>query len=667
MSYTFKPNRRILLVDDEEAIHNSIRKLLTAHSGASNLNRAEVELFGVEEELASAITHLAFEIDSAFQGQDAVAMVEKAKEEGRPYAMAYVDIRMPPGWDGIETIKRIWQIAPDIQVVICSAHSDYTWQRIIEHLGYSHQLLVLKKPFEHIEIAQSACALTEKWNLTREVNQRSSSLENLVNERTSELNDAVEQLQKTNGKLQYEVCERRKAERQLWHSAFHDELTGLPNRSLLNERLERCMLRRKRDRDYRYAVLFVDLDNFKVINDSRGHRIGDELLAEVAKRLHTGVRSLDTMSRPCSDTTARLGGDEFVILLDGMAKTSDVSVVAQRVLEALIKPIEIDDELMHVSASIGYTTDAEDYDSPEDVLRDADTALYAAKSNGKGMACEFIPEMRAQVMTRMQLGQDLRTAIDQRQLFLQYQPLISLKTGCISGFEALARWNHPIRGMILPCDFIPLAEETGDILALGKWVIEEATHQIKTWQRRYSCAANLGVSVNVSVAQIKNAELQQSITDILRENQLDSGQLVVEITESIMAQLNKDIDSFRKTLHDMGIRLHLDDFGTGYSSMQYIEKMKPDAIKIARTFLKKVAETGQARSTIESIVSLARKHDMETIAEGVEVIEQLDVLQQCGCNYAQGYFFYQPLDVEGVEEILASGGLQLISPIHEFV
>jgi diguanylate cyclase (GGDEF)-like protein len=422
------------------------------------------------------LNNTVFEIDSAMQGEEGLAKVEAANKIGRPYCMAFVDMRMPPGWDGVQTIEAIWKIDPDIQIAICTAYSDYSWDQIIRRLGWTDRMLVLRKPFDRIEAAQLATALSEKWALSRQVRNKMSELEGIVAERTAELEQA----------------------------ALHDRLTGLPNRTLLLERLGAALSRSKRDDKYSFAVMFMDLDRFKVVNDSLGHARGDLLLKIIAERLTESLRGSDAIARNAIATPARLGGDEFIIMLEPVRSVDDAVRVAERLQTALSEPYDLEGHEVLTSVSIGITTSATPYSDAEAILRDADIAMYRAKAGGKGRHVIFDQQMHEQAMQRLTAESDLRRAVERHELFLEYQPIMSLQTGTIVGFESLVRWNHPHRGRISPAEFIPLAEETGLIVPMGAWVLEQSCRQLADWRKHVPTAPELHIAVNLSRRQLQS-------------------------------------------------------------------------------------------------------------------------------------------------------------------
>lgn len=638
-------NNRILVVDDNAAIHADFRKILAPKADKADLASARSALFG-ESELP-AQPRMAYDIDFASQGAEGVECVRRAVAEDKPYAVAFVDMRMPPGIDGVTAIARIWEIDPNIQVVICTAYSDYTWTQIIDEIGETDQLLILKKPFDAVEVAQLACALTAKWHATQAARFKQEDLERAVAERTKEL-------RLSNRRLKAEVDRRTRAEDQLAHGAMHDNLTDLPNRALLVDRIGRCLERAKRKKGYTIAVLLIDLDEFKVINDSLGHTIGDELIVAASHRLSGCLRTIDTVARAEDDAMARLGGDEFVILLDDIRHVDDAELVAERIKTQMCKPFEISGHEVVTSVSIGIAATQDGETIPEDLLRDADTALHRAKDNGKARHALFDHDMRVRAVERLELEAELRKAIDAGQLVLFYQPLIALTTGRVEGFEALVRWSHPKRGLVPPDEFIPIAEETGLIVPLGRWVLNEGAKQLRAWRQRFVHCQNLTVSVNLSVKQFGDANLVADIDRAVAEAGIPRKLFKLEITESVVMENGSNVTATLNDLKERGYSLHMDDFGTGYSSLSYLHNLPIDALKIDRSFVMNMGVDGENTATVAAVVALARTHKLKVIAEGVETAEQMAKLHSLGCDIGQGYYFAKPLPAKEANQLLAS-------------
>jgi diguanylate cyclase (GGDEF)-like protein/PAS domain S-box-containing protein len=433
-----------------------------------------------------------------------------------------------------------------------------------------------------------------------------------------------------------------------------DPLTGLPNRLLFIDRLGRLIKHGKRRKDYVFAVLFLDLDGFKMINDSLGHLIGDQLLLAVATRLEKSLRSSDTVARLGQGfTMARLGGDEFTVLLDDLKDPSDASRAAERLMKELTAPFIIAGKEVFTSVSIGIALSSPNYEEPEDMLRDADTAMYRAKSSGKARFEVFDADMRASLMARLQLETDLRRALEREEFQNFYQPIVSLSSGQIVGFEALLRWHHPTRGMVSPGEFIPVAEETGLIRELGWWNLREACRQMTEWRAQYTDYSELTVSVNLSAKQFLQPNLVDDIRKLLQELRLPPRTLKLEITEStVMGDPAAAVEMLQQ-IKALGISLAIDDFGTGYSSLSYLHRFPLDTLKIDRSFISGMKEGGERMEIARTILPMAKNLHLDVIAEGVETAEQLALLQKLQCKYGQGYYFSKPVSAEAAAALLA--------------
>ena len=441
-----------------------------------------------------------------------------------------------------------------------------------------------------------------------------------------------------------DVTERRRMEEKLLHDAFHDALIGLPNRASFIGKLDAAIRRTKQGEDYSFAVLFLDLDRFKVINDSLGHMVGDRLLVAIARRLETCLRP--------GDCLARLGGDEFTILLDTIQNVSEATDVAECIHQALEFPFNLNGYEIFTSASIGIALSATGYDRPEEILRDADTAMYRAKEQGRAGHAVFDVAMYDSAVALLQLETDLRWAIEREELRVYYQPIVSLGTGAIVGFEALVRWQHPEQGTISPDQFIPIAEETGLIIPLGMWVLRESCRQLHRWQQQFPRHSPLTMSVNLSGKQFSQPDLIEQIAKILQETQIVPGSLKLEITESGIME-NTEAAGLLEQLKALNIKLSIDDFGTGYSSLSRLNQFPIHTLKIDRSFVNKIQEEGENGTIVQAIVTLAHSLGMDVIAEGVETTQQLSQLKGLHCEYGQGYFFAKPLPGEEVQHLIA--------------
>lgn len=440
-----------------------------------------------------------------------------------------------------------------------------------------------------------------------------------------------------------DVSERRRLEDQLRHQAFHDALTGLPNRALFQDRVEHAIARQAR-MPGNAAVLYLDLDDFKATNDTAGHTSGDQLLAQVAERLSRCVRP--------GDTVARLGGDEFAILVEGVEGNEDAVAVAARIQAALRDPVPVDGQLLSARASIGIAVCSVDGSSAVDLLRDADVAMYVAKSDGKGRSQVFEAEMHRALLDRLSLEADLAVALAQGQFALQYQPLVDLASDRWIGAEALLRWHHPTRGMVPPEQFIPVAERTGAIIEIGAWVLATACRQLASWRRRHP---GLILAVNLSASQLRHAGLLEAVEEALDESGVPADQLVLEITESVLLDNSDATADALQKLASVGVRLSIDDFGTGYSSLSYLSRLPVHELKIDRSFVAALGNGGKDTAVVDAIVRLAHQLKLNIVAEGIEDDETAEILRGLGCEEGQGFLFARPQDPEDLELLLETG------------
>lgn len=610
-------NRRVLVIDDNEAIHADFRKVLGAVpvEGDSVLELLEAEMFGSAPAAASP----RFELETALQGEEGVQKAQAAVAAGRPFALAFVDMRMPPGWDGLKTIEHLWQVDPFLQVVICSAHADYEWNEVVARLNFSDRLLVLRKPFEPIEVQQCASALCQKWHNELMVRGQVRSLEKMVAARTRGLEAANQQLR---------------------HMATHDSLTGLPNRALLEDRLRQAMSMALRQ-DQRFAVVVCDIDRFKLVNDSMGHHAGDLFLQEIARRLSSCLRS--------GDTLARQGGDEFVFVLGPPTGEAEADALAQRAIAALSAPMRIEGLDIHSSASFGVALYPRDGERAELLLANADAAMYHAKQSGGGLK-HFCANMGDTAQHRLRLESELHLALKASQFELHYQPKVDIATGAIRSAEALLRWRHPQRGLVPPADFIPIVEETGQIGPIGNWVLQQACRQAQAW--RDQGLPPVRVAVNISAVQFHQPGLVDAICRALREARLDPCCLEIELTESCVMSNPEDSIAILEELSRMGVLVSVDDFGTGYSSMSYLRRFPIDKLKIDQTFVAGMDEHADDASIVQAIVSLAHGLRLKVVAEGVETARQLEALRAMGCDQYQGFYCSPALPAGEFERLM---------------
>jgi diguanylate cyclase (GGDEF)-like protein/PAS domain S-box-containing protein len=439
-----------------------------------------------------------------------------------------------------------------------------------------------------------------------------------------------------------DITARKKADEQHRHDAFHDPLTGLPNRALFMDRLQHVITAsQRRNGTFNYAVFFLDMDRFKIINDSHGHTIGDQLLVVVGRKLADCIRP--------GDTIARLGGDEFALLLQNINDPAYAVNVAERIQEKLTAPLDIKGHKIFTSISIGIALGSKDYERPEQVLRDADIAMYEAKGRENASYEIFDIKLHANILDRMQLVADLRGAVDNKELTLYYQPIIDLKTQQLTGFEALVRWKHPKRGLVYPMEFIPLAEEHGLISQIGEWILHEACRELKLLQVRHPAQPPLNMSINISSKQFSQQDLVGILSGFLAETGLDPQTLILEITESmIMENVDAAVETMKR-LRSMGIQIHIDDFGTGHSSLSYLQLFPVSALKIDRSFINKLTANGDNQEIITHIVSLAKSLNFDVIAEGVEMEHQLANIKNLHCGYGQGFLFARPMAFNAID------------------
>ncbi|KTC74693.1 GGDEF domain-containing sensory box protein [Legionella birminghamensis] len=730
---------RIIIIDDNPAIHQDFIKVLTMEKRSPLFDKLDRELFGESQQTEVLNLLPEFKIDTASQGAEGVAKIKQAYDEGNPYALAFVDIRMPPGWDGIETIKRMWEIDHDIQVVICSAYSDYSWEETVSNLGMTDNLLVLKKPFDKVAVRQLACALTKKWALARESRSHTESLNRIVKERTESLQQSlsllratiessadgilvvnldkkiidfntkfvdmwqipesimdlgsetlmleymVEQLQESEEFLRQikdlsleindtsqivvtfktgtilecrsqphkvnqvtvgrvwsfrDITDQALLEQKLEYQATHDPLTGLPNRILLHDRIQQAISSSLRHNRY-FAIIFFDLDRFKLVNDSYSHQFGDELLCAVAKRLSSLVREEDTL--------ARLGGDEFVMLIPELAQSDASLTVAHKILMLFTQPFEILGNEINTSASIGISIYPTDGKNANTLLKHADLAMYMAKEQGGNQLKFYINQLNHQSLKRLKQENELRRAISNQEFFLLYQPQFDMEQNHLLALEALIRWQHPEKGTVLPLDFIPVAEDSGLIVPIGEWVIREVCRQIVEWRERG--LPYIRVAVNVATQQLKQLNFAETVDAILKEYQIPAEYLEIEITENVIIT-HSEVQRMIHQLNKIGVKIVLDDFGTGNSSLNYLKQIHIDRLKIDQSFVQNISKSRSDEVIIEAIIAMARSLNFRVLAEGVESENQMNFLKDQECDEIQGYLLSRPLRADTMEKLL---------------
>jgi diguanylate cyclase (GGDEF)-like protein len=639
---------RILVVDDNVAIHDDFRKILLPRSaGDEALVELEHAVFGGA--VRTSVAPEAFRIDSAFQGAQAVEMVRTAYAAGSPYAVIFLDGRMPPGISGLETVPLIWAVDPRVQIVISSAYSDHKFSDIVGAVGHRDGLVVLRKPFDAIEVLQLTHALARKWSLSREVEERIEELEQTVQTRTRALEES-------NRELRREVEERMHAEEELRRLATHDPVTGIANRVLFRERVVEAVSRAKR-RNETFALMLIDLDHFKEINDRFGHATGDDVLRALATRLRGCVRG--------TDVVARLGGDEFSILLDGLASPEEAAIIADRVLKSCAAPLSTGGHEVATPVSVGIAVFPSDCVDVEDLLKCADLALYEAKAAGRAGYRFYAEGMLRSSQEQLSLREDLSHAVERGELRLHYQPLVDLQSGTITAMEALVRWQHPARGLVPPVTFIPAAERNGMIVAIGRWVLRTACEQLGHWKRQGF--GDLSVAVNVSAREVLEPDFVAFVISTLTEAGIEPGNLELELTESAAMEDPEHSAEVLGRLSAAGVRLAIDDFGSGYSSLMRLKQMPINVLKIDRFFVRDLARSPRDAAIVRTVVALAHSLGLTVVVEGIETDEQLRVLRELDwdqvvsprCDRVQGYLLSRPLPTDLATGLLAGSATAL--------
>ena len=563
-----------------------------------------------------------------------------------------LDIKMPD-MNGYEVCQKLKTnpLTKDIPVIFLSALDDVLDKVKAFEVG---GLDYITKPFQVEEVIVRVKNHLALQSAQAEVCQLNQVLEQKVQERTLQLELSNQKLATANQQLKQEIVERQKVEQQLIYDALYDGLTGLPNRNLLMERIDRAIQYSKRHQNQLFALLFIDLDRFKIINDSLGHLVGDKLLIAIAKLLPEDLRN--------TDTVARLGGDEFVILLEDIHSLQDVTYVSERLQQKLKMPFNLDGQTIFTSASIGIALSNTDYEDSSQLLRDADIAMYRAKEKGKARYEIFDHAMYLQTLQTIKLENNLRRAIDRGEFVLHYQPIISLKSSELVGFEALLRWQPTQEDFISPDEFIPIAEDTGLILTIGEWVLKEACLQLRTWQQQFSSRsqiAALKMGVNLASQQLQEPNFIEKLDRLLLETGLDGDCLRLEITERVLVDSGHVTQNNLTEIKRRKIKLSIDDFGTGYSSLSYLRRLPIDNLKIDRSFVDGINSDSESFEIVKTIITLAHTLGMDAIAEGVENVAQVERLQALGCEFVQGYLFSEPLEPEAIESILSKYELKV--------
>jgi diguanylate cyclase (GGDEF)-like protein len=587
--------------------------------------------------LSASLAERGHRVRCAKNGTMALLAVEKNLPD-----LILLDIKMPE-MDGYEVCQQLQakEQTCQIPVIFLSALDDvFDKVKAFSVGGVDY----ITKPFQVEEVVARVRHQLALQAAKAEISQLNAELEAKVAARTSELSAKTSELSAAVTNLNQEIAQHETTKQILLHDALHDALTGLPNRSLFMEHLEKALQRSKRNKNYLFAVLFIDLDRFKIINDSWGHDTGNEVLIAIANLLKKCSRTVDTV--------ARLSGDEFAILLDDVQHSADAIAITERLLDRLTAPIHLKERTVFTGGSIGIVFASETYQNGTELLRDADIAMYRAKSQGKGRYAIFDREMYDRTLELSRLETDLRFALERQELILHYQPIVSLKSGQLTGFEALIRWQHPQRGLIYPANFISIAEETGLIVPIGEWLLQEACQQLRAWQIDLPQAASLHMSINLSIKQLQQFDLIQKLGNILTETGLDGEYLRLEITETMLMDRSERTLKLLTQLKEQNIKLNIDDFGTGYSSLSYLHQFPIDGLKIDKSFVNVINTEGKNSEIVNTIITLAHALGIQAIAEGVESLEQLNRLKNLGCDEAQGYLFAKAVNPDVAASIV---------------
>jgi diguanylate cyclase (GGDEF)-like protein len=606
---------RVLVVDDEAAIREAYKEILcrgTAEPQKAGLQDLRARLFakpvGAGDRRRSQPSAATFEVTFCDQAEAAVRAVEKALAADEPFSVAFLDMRMPPGKDGVWAAARIRELDPALEIVICTAYADIDPSEVGGIVPPEEKLSYVQKPFHPHEIRQTAIALASKWS----------------------------------------------AERRIVRLAYFDTLTGLPNREHCHTRLEGAIQAAK-EHSRRLAVLYLDLDNFKRVNDTLGHAAGDELLRSVAQRLRETLRYGDLIgaeseghSRP--GDLARLGGDEFMVLLPNIPDPDSAGSVAERLISALREPVRVASNSLVVTPSVGIAVFPGHGEDADTLLRNADLAMYFAKRKCPGTYAFFDAPMNAAALHRFTVEDRLRGALERGEFSLDYQPQFDVRTGTLSGLEALLRWKSDTLGSVPPGEFIPIAEETGLILPIGEWVLRTACTQAKRWHDEGLPVGR--IAVNVSGRQFGLADFPDQVAAILRETGLEASQLELEVTESVVMSDESWSEKALSQLKALGLTLAIDDFGTGYSSFGRLRHFAVDRLKIDRSFVTRINDCGDDRAIAAAIITMSRSLRINVTAEGVENLPQLLFLQQHECQEAQGFLLSKALGAADAHTLL---------------
>ena len=543
-----------------------------------------------------------------------------------------------PDMDGYQVCERLKadELTCDIPIIFLSALDDvFDKVKAFKVGGVDY----ITKPFQAEEVIVRVRHQLDLQTAKAEVAELNTHLEHKIQQRTEELEEVID-------RLNLEIAEHQITQAKLSYQALHDTLTGLPNRTLFMEHLHKAIARNKRNPDYLYAVLFIDLDSFKTVNDSWGHSVGDRLLVSFAGILQECSRELDTV--------ARLGGDEFAILLENISAVKDAIAISERILQRLTKPIQLERQKVFSGASIGIVSGEDNYRDSVNLLRDADIAMYRAKALGKGGYSVFEPAMYSQTVHLSQLETGLRSALDNREFALFYQPVISLKTNRLIGFEVSIRWHHPQAGLISPTNFLAIAEDTGSIFPIGEWILQQACHQLRTWQDKFSLAESLYISVNLSSKQFRQPDFADRLAKILAITGLPGKNLTLGLTEAMLMDKGEKTLELLQQFKQQQVKLSIDNSGTDDSSLEWLPSFPVDILKLDCSFIGLINADDNNHQTLKTILTLAHSLGIKAIAKGVRTVSQITRLTNLGCEAAQGDIFAKPLNLPLAESIVAN-------------
>jgi len=612
--------KRILLVEDNAGIHKEFYKAFDTQAHDPLLDATNKMLFGKKTQAAKHLDESpAVLLHSAYRGREAVDMVRKALLASQAYTIVFMDVHMPNGLDVVETVKQLWQVDPELQVVIFTAQLNYSWEKITHQLAGSSNFLVVRRPFDVHELRQMAAVLIRKHELKDQVRYELETVENLASEHHTQIEQITAEMQ---------------------HLATHDPLTGLPNRILLMDRIQQAMAQAKRY-GMHAGVLFFDIDNFKQINDSLGHNAGDQVLKEVALRLRKVVRE--------SDTLARLSGDEFVAVFVCQPSEEHFIAIAGNFMRQLSQPYKLKDHTVSLTASIGISIYPAHGLDAVTLLKNADAALYKAKEE-RNTCLIYRGDFNKHILQRMNLAGTLAHAIDRHELVLHYQPVMDLKTEKILSVEALLRWRHPTLGLLSPLEFLPVAEEAGLIVPISHWALRKACTQAQSWVTKG--LQPIRVSVNIAMLQFKKENFVETVEQIIAETGFDSHFLELELQENMLIGKTQEILKKMNELRNMGIHLAIDDFGIGYASLSYLRQFPFEKIKIDRSIIQSMRDRPEDAAVVEAIIALSRSMNLQVVAEGVETFGQLDFLRSQASDQVQGFIFHKPLDEPAFRRLL---------------